>query len=76
MIRCVSAQSDCSMRPRPKFYPASVLPVIVGTAFGVLEGDGLNGLVFALALLATVAVHAASNVLNDVGDDEIGTGPG
>ena len=30
-------------------------------------------LVFLLALLATVCVHAASNVLNDVGDESIGT---
>lgn len=58
---------------RPKFYPASVLPVVAGTAYGVYAGDGFAGLVFFLALLATICVHAASNVLNDVGDEELGT---
>ena len=34
---------------------------------------GFDVTVFALALFATVCVHAASNVLNDVGDDSGGT---
>lgn len=58
---------------RPKFYPASVLPVLAGTAWGVSVSDSFDIPVFALALLATVLVHAASNVLNDVGDDQSGT---
>ncbi|MCP5091401.1 MAG: 1,4-dihydroxy-2-naphthoate octaprenyltransferase, partial [Gammaproteobacteria bacterium] len=58
---------------RPKFFPASVLPVVVGTAWGVYVTSQFSLNVFALALLATVCVHAASNVLNDVGDETIGT---
>ena len=58
---------------RPKFFPASVLPVLAGTAWGVSAAGSLDILVFVLALLATVCVHAASNVLNDVGDETIGT---
>jgi 1,4-dihydroxy-2-naphthoate octaprenyltransferase len=58
---------------RPKFFPASVLPVLVGTAWGVQAGGEFAPLIFALALLATVCVHAASNVLNDVGDESGGT---
>jgi 1,4-dihydroxy-2-naphthoate octaprenyltransferase len=58
---------------RPKFFPASILPVIVGTAFGVLASNEFDAPVFVLALLATLCVHAASNVLNDVGDEGIGT---
>lgn len=58
---------------RPKFFPASALPVIVGTAWGVYVASSFNFSVFILALLATVCVHAASNVLNDVGDESIGT---
>ncbi len=58
---------------RPKFYPASVLPVIAGTAWGVLEGGRFDAVVFLLALFATVSVHAGANVLNDVGDEQIGT---
>jgi 1,4-dihydroxy-2-naphthoate octaprenyltransferase len=60
---------------RPKFFPASIAPVAFGTAWGVYVSGGIDWLVFALALLATVCVHAASNVLNDVGDDAIGTDP-
>jgi 1,4-dihydroxy-2-naphthoate octaprenyltransferase len=51
---------------RPKFFPASVLPVLAGSAWGFM----VAGL---LALLATVCVHASANVLNDVGDDAGGT---
>ena len=58
---------------RPKFFPASVLPVLAGTAWGVHAAGQFDGLVFFLALLATVCVHAGSNVLNDVGDDSNGT---
>ena len=60
---------------RPKFFPASVLPVLAGTAWGFHAAGSFDFVVFALALFATVCVHAASNVLNDVGDDEIGTDP-
>ena len=58
---------------RPKFFPASALPVLAGTAWGFAASGEFSGLVFALALFATVCVHAASNVLNDVGDESGGT---
>jgi 1,4-dihydroxy-2-naphthoate octaprenyltransferase len=58
---------------RPKFFPASVLPVVVGTAWGAYATAQVDLYVFLLALVATVCVHAASNVLNDVGDETIGT---
>jgi 1,4-dihydroxy-2-naphthoate octaprenyltransferase len=58
---------------RPKFFPASVLPVLAGTAWGFGASGQFDWLVFALALFATVCVHAASNVLNDVGDESGGT---
>lgn len=58
---------------RPKFFPASVLPVLAGSAWGFAAAGAFDFTVFALALLATVCVHAGSNVLNDVGDDEGGT---
>jgi 1,4-dihydroxy-2-naphthoate octaprenyltransferase len=58
---------------RPKFFPASVLPVVAGTAWGVYASAQFDFVIFLLALLATVCVHAGCNVLNDVGDDEIGT---
>jgi 1,4-dihydroxy-2-naphthoate octaprenyltransferase len=58
---------------RPKFFPASLMPVLVGTAWGAYVSAGFDAYVFFIALLATMCVHAASNVLNDVGDEIIGT---
>lgn len=58
---------------RPKFFPASALPVLAGTAWGFHVAGKLDVLVFVLALFATLCVHAASNVLNDVGDESGGT---
>ena len=58
---------------RPKFFPASVLPVLAGTAWGFYASGAFDAVVFLLALFATVAVHAACNVLNDVGDESGGT---
>jgi 1,4-dihydroxy-2-naphthoate octaprenyltransferase len=58
---------------RPKFFPASVLPVIAGTAWGYSVAGSFDVVVFLLALLATVCVHAGANALNDVGDDSGGT---
>lgn len=58
---------------RPKFFPASVLPVLAGTAWGYMAAGQFDLSCFVLALLATVCVHAEANVLNDVGDDSGGT---
>ena len=58
---------------RPKFFPASALPVLAGSAWGFYSAGKFDALVFALALFATVCVHAACNVLNDVGDESGGT---
>jgi 1,4-dihydroxy-2-naphthoate octaprenyltransferase len=58
---------------RPKFLPASILPVLAGTAWGFKVSGTFDPAVFLLALLATMSVHAAANVLNDVGDDSGGT---
>ena len=60
---------------RPKFFTASVLPVLVGTAWAGAADHAFNGAFFALALVATVLAHAATNVYNDVGDDLNGTDP-
>jgi len=54
---------------RPGFFPASVAPVIVGSAWGYSVAGGFDWVLFGLALVATLLVHLASNVLNDVGDD-------
>jgi len=58
---------------RPKFFPASVLPVLAGSAWGFAVSGAFDVTVFLLALFATMCVHAACNVLNDVGDESGGT---
>lgn len=60
---------------RPKFYPASVLPVLAGSAWGFAVAGSFDWGVFIVALLATIFVHAGANVLNDVSDESIGTDP-
>ncbi len=61
---------------RPPFLIASVMPVLIGTAWASAAFHRFNGLLFALALAATVLAHAAANVYNDVGDDLIGADAG
>jgi len=61
---------------RPAFLVASVLPVLVGTAWADVAFHRFDGLWFALALTATLLAHAATNVYNDVSDDQIGADPG
>lgn len=58
---------------RPKFFPASVLPVLAGSAWGFMVAGQFDLPIFLLALLATVCVHFGANVLNDVGDETGGT---
>jgi 1,4-dihydroxy-2-naphthoate octaprenyltransferase len=60
---------------RPKFFTASALPVLAGSAWGASLGTQFSWYVFMLALVATICVQAAANVLNDVGDEQIGTDP-
>ncbi|MFQ5936671.1 MAG: prenyltransferase, partial [Acidiferrobacterales bacterium] len=60
---------------RPKFFAASILPVLLGTAWGYKVGGQFDFAAFALALLAILCVHAGANVLNDVFDDLSGSDP-
>lgn len=53
---------------RPGFLPVSVLPIVVGTAWGRAASGSLDAHAALLAMLAVVPVHAAANVLNDVAD--------
>jgi 1,4-dihydroxy-2-naphthoate polyprenyltransferase len=57
---------------RPPFLIASIMPVLIGSAWASAAYHLFNGLLFGLALAATVLAHAAANVYNDVGDDVIG----
>ena len=57
---------------RPKFLTASVLPVLFGTAVGFSASGAFDGLAFILALAGIVFVHAGTNVVNDVCDENAG----
>ena len=57
---------------RPKFFTASVLPVFLGTAWGYKTAGSFNSTSFILAIMATILIHAATNVLNDVYDELTG----
>ncbi len=58
---------------RPMFLSASVLPVLVGSAWGWRAAGGFDWLVFLIALAAVALIHAGANVANDVADDRSGT---
>ncbi len=70
-----AALRRAALATRPKFFTASVLPVLVGSAWAGVAYRHFDGLYFALAVLATVLAHAATNVYNDVADDLNGTDP-
>jgi 1,4-dihydroxy-2-naphthoate octaprenyltransferase len=54
---------------RPWSFPASTMPVVLGTSLAVvIGGAGLDVLRFALALVAMVILHSAANMLSDVHD--------
>jgi len=53
---------------RPKFLVASAAPVLVGTAAGVAVTGTLQPVLFLLALLAILALHAGANITNDYFD--------
>jgi 1,4-dihydroxy-2-naphthoate octaprenyltransferase len=57
---------------RPPFLIASIMPVLIGSAWAGAAYHLFNGQLLGLALAATVLAHAAANVYNDVGDDVIG----
>ena len=54
---------------RPAFAPASVASVLIGSAWGYRLVGRFSLGPAVLALFATLCVHLAANVLNDVSDD-------
>ena len=58
---------------RPKFFTASMLPMLLGTAWGHHVSGQFDIIVFMLALAATSCVHAGANVINDVFDELSGS---
>lgn len=56
---------------RPISFTASVIPVLVGTA--IAGEDEFHPLLFVLALLGSIAIHAGTNLVNDYFDHTKGT---
>jgi 1,4-dihydroxy-2-naphthoate octaprenyltransferase len=56
---------------RPVSFTASVIPVLVGTA--IAAEHAFDPLLFVLALLGSVAIHAGTNLVNDYFDHVKGT---
>jgi 1,4-dihydroxy-2-naphthoate octaprenyltransferase len=53
---------------RPKFLIASAAPILVGTSLASATTQTFNPLLFALALLALITIHAGANMTNDYFD--------
>ena len=52
---------------RPFSYPASIVPVLVGSAVAWYSGH-VNWILFVFALLGSVAIHAGTNLANEYFD--------
>ncbi|MDH7598743.1 MAG: 1,4-dihydroxy-2-naphthoate octaprenyltransferase [Sedimentisphaerales bacterium] len=53
---------------RPTFLTASMIPVAVGTAAGMVAGGGVDWAMFIAAMAGVVFLHAGANVINDYYD--------
>ena len=53
---------------RAPFFTASIIPVLVGTALAYATAGIFQPLLFILALLAIVSLHAGANMANDYFD--------
>jgi 1,4-dihydroxy-2-naphthoate polyprenyltransferase len=70
--------ADCAPRPgsalawwralRPWSFTISLAPVLAGTSLAILDGHPLQLALVAAALIASVLIHAGTNLQNDVGD--------
>jgi 1,4-dihydroxy-2-naphthoate polyprenyltransferase len=56
------------MAARPRTLPASVAPVLVGTALAAGPADRFNGLAFAATLVGAVFIQVGTNLSNDYSD--------
>jgi len=66
--RTASKLCTLFLASRPKFLTASAAPVLVGSALGYAAAGTFSALLFILALLAIMALHAGANMANDYFD--------
>ena len=53
---------------RPWSFTISLAPVLAGTSLAALDGHAPNLVIAGVALLASILIHAGTNLQNDVGD--------
>src|SRR6185436_13676532 len=53
---------------RPWSFTISLAPVLAGTSLAFLDGHSAQIALVAAALLASIFIHAGTNLQNDVGD--------
>ena len=63
----ISRRRAWLMASRPRTLPASVAPVIVGTALAIQDG-AFRPLAALAALIAALLIQIGSNFANDLGD--------
>ena len=68
MIPVPQVVRDWYMATRPFSFTASVIPVLVGTFLAAQQEGNFKWLLFGMVMLASVMVHAASNLVNDYFD--------
>ncbi|MHC4239825.1 MAG: UbiA family prenyltransferase, partial [Planctomycetota bacterium] len=76
MVKIAFMEAECKqpsvltlfLACRPKFLTASAAPVLVGSALGYAAADTFSPVLFILALLAIMALHAGANMANDYFD--------
>jgi 1,4-dihydroxy-2-naphthoate octaprenyltransferase len=56
------------MAARPRTLPATLAPVLAGTALAATERDHINWLAFAAALLGALFIQVGTNLSNDYSD--------
>lgn len=68
MIPVPQVVRDWYMATRPFSFTASIIPVLVGTFLAAQQDGDFKWLLFGMVMLASVMVHAASNLVNDYFD--------
>lgn len=63
---------DWCLASRPQYYIATVIPITLGFVLAARDTGSWNLLAFLLVLLASFFIHLATNLANDLFDEEAG----
>ena len=64
---------DYIMATRPQFFPAVIVPIVLGTSYGWYKDGMFDPALFVLSLTAGILYHGGLNLLNDYFDHLYGT---